>query len=61
MVVAADVEELAAVVAQLEGNLTGSIYSHTSGADDREYERVAAPLRGAWDGCSTIKCRPEWP
>ncbi len=38
-------EELEAVVARLEGNLTGSIYSHSQDLDDELYSRVAPVLR----------------
>ena len=44
-VIATDIDEACAVVDQLEGNLTGCIYSHTEGADDADYERVAQHLR----------------
>lgn len=42
---AKDPEQLLAVVACLEGNLTGSIYSHTEGEDDALYDRLARTLR----------------
>src|SRR5581483_1949870 len=45
LVVARDVREAAAVIARLEGNLTGSIYSDTRGSDDGLYERLAPALR----------------
>ena len=45
IVVAADEAELLAVSMCLEGNLTGSIYSATDGADDSLYNRIAAILR----------------
>ena len=45
IVVAADESELLAVSKCLEGNLTGSIYSATDGADDSLYNRIAAILR----------------
>lgn len=44
-VVATSVEELLQVLAQLEGNLTGSVYSANDGSDDGVYERVEAVLR----------------
>jgi NADP-dependent aldehyde dehydrogenase len=44
-VVAADVEQACAVIDQLEGNLTGCIYSAKSGQDDAAYDQVAATLR----------------
>lgn len=37
--------EAAQVLAQLEGNLTGCIYSHTGGADDPSYDLLAPILR----------------
>lgn len=45
IVFAEDVEQMAQVAAQLEGNLTGCLYSHTSGADDAAYDQIAATLR----------------
>ena len=44
-VVAADADELVEVAGCFEGNLTGSIYTDTKGADDVLYARVARPLR----------------
>lgn len=44
-VFADDAEQMAALAEQLEGNLTGCIYSHTGGADDDSYTVVAASLR----------------
>lgn len=44
-VLAADEGELLAVINALEGNLTGSIYSSTAGADDALYNRLAPLLR----------------
>ncbi|MEW4488465.1 aldehyde dehydrogenase (NADP(+)) [Thalassoglobus sp. JC818] len=38
-------EEVIAVAEQLEGNLTGCIYSETNGADDALYDRLAGELR----------------
>jgi NADP-dependent aldehyde dehydrogenase len=38
-------DEAEAVLAQLEGNLTGSIYSNTRGADDELYARLEPSLR----------------
>jgi NADP-dependent aldehyde dehydrogenase len=45
LVVAADLAEAARVCEQLEGNLTGCIYSHTGGADDAAYDKLAPILR----------------
>jgi NADP-dependent aldehyde dehydrogenase len=45
MVLARDVAEAQAVIDRLEGNLTGSIYSSTTGEDDAIYEPVASRLR----------------
>jgi NADP-dependent aldehyde dehydrogenase len=45
MVVATDESELLAVLDQLEGNLTGCVYSSSAGDDDRVYESVEAVLR----------------
>jgi len=44
-VVAANADEMVEVAACFEGNLTGSIYTDTRGADDVLYARVARPLR----------------
>jgi 2,5-dioxopentanoate dehydrogenase len=44
IVVADDVEEMAAIAANLEGNLTGCIYSETQGRDDAAYDRLAPIL-----------------
>jgi 2,5-dioxopentanoate dehydrogenase len=44
-VVAEDVEEACHIVDQLEGNLTGCIYSHTGNADDAAYDKIAPRLR----------------
>jgi NADP-dependent aldehyde dehydrogenase len=44
-VVADDVEQASAIIEQLEGNLTGCVYSHSGGEDDRLYDRLAASLR----------------
>jgi NADP-dependent aldehyde dehydrogenase len=44
-VVARDGEEAASVIDHLEGNLTGSIYSHGGGSDDVLYDTLAARLR----------------
>ncbi len=40
-----DLPQLEQVLDSLEGNLTGSIYSSTTGADDAEYPKIAAALR----------------
>ena len=45
LVVADDADELAAIAAQLEGSLTGTIYSDTTGGDEALAERVARVLR----------------
>jgi len=45
MIVAKDIEELKAVLACLEGNLTGCVYSDTSGKDDSTYDQIAPALR----------------
>jgi NADP-dependent aldehyde dehydrogenase len=44
-VVADDLEQAAAVLDRLEGNLTGSIYSDTRGSDDGAYATLAPHLR----------------
>jgi NADP-dependent aldehyde dehydrogenase len=45
MVFARDESELLAITDALEGNLTGSIYSHSGGADDALYRRLEPRLR----------------
>lgn len=45
LVTARDVEQVCEVIATLEGNLTGTIYSARSGADDEACDRVASVLR----------------
>lgn len=45
MVVIRDADEASAILEHLEGNLTGSIYSDTAGADDAVYARLAPMLR----------------
>ena len=45
IVVATDAAEMERIAERLEGNLTGSVYSHTGGDDDALYERIAKPLR----------------
>jgi alpha-ketoglutaric semialdehyde dehydrogenase len=45
MVVAKDVTEAGAVLESLEGNLTGSFYTDTQGADDALYETLAPRVR----------------
>ena len=44
-VVAADMDQAAAVLRATEGNLTGCIYSDTAGVDDAGYDRLAPILR----------------
>jgi NADP-dependent aldehyde dehydrogenase len=45
IVVADDVEQVGQIADRLEGNLTGCIYSDTSGKDDAGYDQVAPRLR----------------
>jgi NADP-dependent aldehyde dehydrogenase len=45
IVVAVSLDEAAAVVEKLEGNLTGSIYSATDGSDDGAHDRLEPILR----------------
>jgi NADP-dependent aldehyde dehydrogenase len=40
-----DVKEMASVLSAIEGNLTGTIYSHPGGADDAAYAMIEPPLR----------------
>lgn len=45
LVLSRGTDETLAILRHLEGNLTGTIYSDTSGADDAEYARVEPVLR----------------
>src|SRR4029079_2734684 len=45
LVVADDIEQLVATIDQLEGNLTGCIYSATTGEDDSLYGKIEPRLR----------------
>ncbi len=45
IVLATDVAQLKAVIETLEGNLTGCIYSDTTGSDDQDYDVIEPPLR----------------
>jgi NADP-dependent aldehyde dehydrogenase len=45
VVVARDAAQAEAILAHLEGNLTGAVYSDTRGADDELDARLAPPLR----------------
>jgi alpha-ketoglutaric semialdehyde dehydrogenase len=45
VVVADDIDEACQIVQHLEGNLTGCVYSHTGGADDAGYDKIAPRLR----------------
>lgn len=45
VVTASSLEQVAAILEELEGNLTGSIYSATTGADDDAYDLLAPILR----------------
>jgi NADP-dependent aldehyde dehydrogenase len=45
LVVADDLAQVVAVIDHLEGNLTGSIYTSSSGSDDADYALVAQRLR----------------
>ena len=44
-VIADDAEQMAEIAEHLEGNLTGCIYSDTSGGDDAVYDKIAPVLR----------------
>jgi 2,5-dioxopentanoate dehydrogenase len=45
VVVADDLAQMTEVAAKLEGNLTGCVYSDTTGKDDADYTRLTAVLR----------------
>jgi NADP-dependent aldehyde dehydrogenase len=42
---AKDILQMAEIASTLEGNLTGSIYSHSGGDDDLAYKRIEPVLR----------------
>ena len=44
-VIAKDLNEACKVISRLEGNLTGCVYSATSGGDDSAYDQIAEVLR----------------
>jgi alpha-ketoglutaric semialdehyde dehydrogenase len=44
-VVADDMDQACEIIEQLEGNLTGCVYSDSTGRDDTNYDRIAARLR----------------
>ncbi len=44
-VVARDIAQIVEIVRALEGNLTGSVYSHTADHDDAAYDAIAPHLR----------------
>jgi NADP-dependent aldehyde dehydrogenase len=48
MVFAKDSEQLASIAANLEGNLTGCIYSHTQGEDDEIYRCLDSFFDNQW-------------
>jgi len=45
VVMAKDTQQMIEVASKLEGNLTGSIYSHTGGEDDSAYSKIEPVLR----------------
>ncbi len=45
LMVASSTDQVCEAIDQLEGNLTGCIYSHTGGEDDADYDRIAPRLR----------------
>lgn len=45
VIVCRDITQMLEIVSSLEGNLTGSIYSHSDGEDDAAYRCLAATLR----------------
>ena len=44
MVICTDITQLGQAIEQLEGNLTGSIYSDSQGSDEADYRSIAASL-----------------
>ncbi len=45
LVTARDEDELVKIIEKIEGNLTGSVYSHSAGKDDELYKRIEPLLR----------------
>ena len=45
LVIARDTDQMETIAEQIEGNLTGSIYSHTEGDDENTYEQIEPTLR----------------
>ncbi len=45
MVLAKDMAEMKEIASRLEGHLTGAVYSHRDGRDDREYDAIEPILR----------------
>jgi NADP-dependent aldehyde dehydrogenase len=45
MVLAKDMAEMKEIASRLEGHLTGTVYSHRDGRDDREYDALEPILR----------------
>ncbi len=45
IVLAKDMAEMKEIASRLEGHLTGSVYSHSEGRDDREYDEIEPILR----------------
>jgi NADP-dependent aldehyde dehydrogenase len=45
VVVASSIEQMIEIAETLEGNLTGTFYSSTTGADDAAYDRIAPAVR----------------
>ena len=45
VVTAADVEQACEIVGQLEGNLTGCVFSHSGDADETTYQKIEPALR----------------
>jgi alpha-ketoglutaric semialdehyde dehydrogenase len=45
LVIADDLQQASAIVERFEGNLTGCVYSDTTGSDDEAYDRLAPGLR----------------
>ncbi|MEZ6044801.1 MAG: hypothetical protein R3C11_04315 [Planctomycetaceae bacterium] len=45
LVIADDVKQMVEIAAALEGNLTGCLYTETSGKDDAAYDQIAPVLR----------------
>ncbi len=60
MVVVQDAAQGAAILKHLEGNLTGCVYSDTSGSDENSIRMLVPLCARAWGVCLTTRCPQAW-